>query len=65
MRRMAALSLLVLPALALAAGVGGYVKLPGGEFHYIAGLPVEARRGDVAILETAEEILTAARRQRT
>ncbi len=33
MRRMAALSLLVLPALAIAASVGGYVKLPGGNFR--------------------------------
>ena len=29
-----------------------------------AGMPVDPRRGDVAILETAEEILTAARQQR-
>lgn len=39
--------------------------LAGMVLRRAAGLPVEARRGDVAILETAEEILTAARRQRT
>lgn len=38
--------------------------LAGMVLRRAAGLPVEPRRGDVAMLETAEEILTAARRQR-
>ena len=33
MRRTAALSLLLLPVLALAAGTGGWVRLPGGSFR--------------------------------
>lgn len=38
--------------------------LAGMVLRRAAGLPVEARRGDVAMLETADEILNAARRQR-
>lgn len=38
--------------------------LAGIVLRRAAGLPVEPRRGDVAMLETAEEILAAARRQR-
>ena len=33
MRRTAALSLLLLPVLAVAAGTGGWVRLPGGSFR--------------------------------
>ena len=33
MRRIAALSLLLLPLMALAAGTGGWVRLPGGNFR--------------------------------
>ncbi|WP_237162994.1 MULTISPECIES: DUF5994 family protein [Mycobacteriaceae] len=38
--------------------------LAGMVLRRAAGLPVEPRRGDVAMLDTVEEILTAARRQR-